>query len=189
METAHPGDLLSILANKLDAGGYQWMLVGSVAGLMYGRNRSTDDIDIVLDCARIDPARLSADFNPEYMLDEEMVRDSIRVGMMFNAIPWHGGPKVDLVPLKTDAFDQWCFRRRAREPWRETHVSVVRPDDLVLSKLRWAKDSMSERQLADVRAIMATGLVDEYDDDFQRWIRQLGLDAALDASRSTRYEA
>ncbi len=165
------------------------MLVGSVAALMYGRNRSTDDIDIVLDCTRVNPERLSNLFEPEYMLDPVMVADSVRRGIMFNAIPLTRGPKVDLIPVKPAPFEREAFRRRQQRDWHGTPVSVIAPDDLVIAKLSWAKESQSERQLADVRAIMAMDIVDESDDHFQHWVSSLGLEATLDASRSTRYEA
>jgi hypothetical protein len=183
-----PTDALSRLAEKLQILGYDWMLVGSVAGYMYGHGRATMDIDVVLDCRNVAPERMSKAFEPEYMLDPEMVRDSAARGMMFNAISLVGAPKVDFAPLPRLPFDREAFARRKAIPWAETTVSIVDPIDLVLSKLRWAKESGSQRQLADVRAIMALGLFDEHDEYFQRWISGLGLAATLDASRSAGYD-
>jgi hypothetical protein len=182
-------DALSLVAGKLNAGDYRWMLVGSVAALLYGRGRTTNDLDIVLDCHGIDPGQLSALFLPEYFLDEEMIVNSIALGMMFNAIPVHGGMKVDLVPLPEEPFEQEAFGRRQVVDWHDTPVFATAPDDLVLAKLRWAKASDSERQLADVRAIMALELFDEHEEHFRTWVRRLDLEATLDASRSTRYDA
>jgi hypothetical protein len=182
-------DALSLVAAKLNSGGYHWMLVGSVAALLYGRGRTTNDLDIVLDCEGIDPGQLSMLFLPEYFVDEEMVVNSIVHGMMFNAIPVYGGMKVDLVPLPDEPFERQAFERRQVVDWHDTPVFATAPDDLVIAKLRWAKASGSERQLADVRAIMALELFDEHDEYFQRWISALGLEATLDASRTTRYDA
>ena len=136
------------------------MLVGSVAAFLYGRERSTHDIDVVFDGAGVDAARTSAALRPDYLLDPEMLADSLRSGAMANAIGLHGGPKLDLVPLSADPFDRESFGRRAMLTWHERSVPVITPRDLVISKLRWAKDSLSERQLADVRAIMALGRFD-----------------------------
>lgn len=189
MPPKDPVDALTQVAEKLNALALDWMLTGSVAAFLYGRNRSTVDIDIVLNCDRLPIGPLCDAFAPEYMLDPQMVRDSIPIGMMFNAIPMTGGPKIDLIPLKTEAFERTAFGRREVHDWHGTRLFVISAADLVLSKLRWAKQSQSERQLADVRAIMATGLVNEDDSDFQRWLAQLDLRPTLDASRETRYDA
>lgn len=188
----HPNpnvDAFSIAIDCLERAGLRWMLVGSVAAYLYGHERSTHDIDIVFDPDGVHPRLVAPAFGPQYFLDEDMLADTLRTGMMANAIPLIGGPKIDLVPLKKEPFDQVAFRRRLRQQWQGREVSVIAPADLVISKLRWAKDSESERQLADVRAIMATGHVDEHDDDFNRWIDRLSLRDVLDKSRETRYEA
>ena len=188
MDTTPP-DSLSLVARKLIGARYSWMMVGSLAGFLYGRIRATADMDLVLDCRGVDADGLSRVFAPEYMLDSEMVRSSVQHQMMFNALPLQGGLKVDLAPLVSHPFDQSAFQRRRQVVWHDLPIPVISPDDLVLSKLRWAKDSLSDRQLGDVHAIMAMGLVDEDDKYFRDWIDSLGLGAVLDASRSSRYDA
>lgn len=181
-------DTLSIAARKLNEGGYRWMLVGSGAGLLYGRFRSTADIDIVLDCERLVPRELAHRFAPEFMLDAEQIETCLRHGQMFNAIPLLPGLKVDFVPLSRGPFGREAFNRRRIARWEGVDVWVTSPEDLVLAKLRWAKESGSERQLADVRAIMALGLFDESDDYFQGWVQRLDLRDTMDASRAARYD-
>ncbi len=188
----HPNpsvDALSTVAGCLDRANLRWMLVGSVAAFLYGHERSTHDIDVVFDPARVVPALVSAAFSPDYMLDPQMLSDTLRTGNMANAIAMRGGPKVDLVPLATHPFDRTAFERRESFEWQGRLIRVITPMDLVVSKLRWAKDSMSERQLGDVRAIMAMGRFDEHDADFNSWINRLQLRDVLEASRETRYEA
>jgi len=53
---------------------------------------------------------------------------------------------------------------------------IVAPEDLIISKLDWARDSRSEIQLADVRNMLAAdpGLDREY---LVRWVNRLGLDS------------
>ncbi|HTD86521.1 MAG TPA: hypothetical protein VK850_08080, partial [Candidatus Binatia bacterium] len=53
---------------------------------------------------------------------------------------------------------------------------VVSKEDLIISKLVWAKDSHSEVQLGDVRNLLATGYDAAY---LQHWTRELGLDNLL----------
>jgi hypothetical protein len=164
------------------------MVTGSVAALFYGRDRTTVDVDIVIEMRGVNAEGMAAAFEPDWFLDADMVRDSIATSFMFNAIPVTGGPKIDFIPLKSDPFERNAFQRRRTLDWHGTPLSVIAGVDLALSKLRWAKDSMSERQLADVRAIMSFGVVDD-DEYFQHWIRVLGLQHVVDASRETRYDA
>jgi hypothetical protein len=107
---------------------------------------------------------------------------------MFNAIPAMGGPKLDFIPLTSDPFDQVAFKRRIIHDWFGTPAFVVSGMDLVLNKLRWAKTSMSERQFADVRAILSNDVITDTA-EFERWVRILGLQRGLDASRASGYEA
>ncbi len=189
MPPSDPSDALTTLATKLRLLGIPWMLTGSVAAFLYGRNRTTVDIDVIIDCERLRVPLFCMAFEPEHFLDPLMVEDSLRTGIMFNAIPMTGGPKLDFIPLKRDAYQQSAFARRQVLDWHGVPIHVIAADDLVLSKLAWAKISASERQLADVRSIMSMGLFSEDDDYFQQWLDRLGLREALDASRETRYDA
>ena len=49
---------------------------------------------------------------------------------------------------------------------------IVSKEDLVLSKLFWAKDSHSEQQLNDVKNLLATGGDRDY---IERWTAELGV--------------
>lgn len=132
--------------------------------------------------------RFVAAFREGYFVQESMVEDSVRTGLMFNIFPQQG-LKFDSIPLKDEAFEQEKFGRRERFDWHDYPVWVIRADDLVLSKLEWARESRPERQFADIRAIMASGALDESDPYFQRWLAARELRQTLDACREARYDA
>jgi hypothetical protein len=51
---------------------------------------------------------------------------------------------------------------------------LVAPEDLILSKLEWARDSRSELQLRDVRALLrAVQVLDQV--YLERWARDFGI--------------
>jgi len=52
----------------------------------------------------------------------------------------------------------------------------VSKEDLIISKLFWAKDSDSELQLGDVKNLVATGYDSTY---LEYWTRELGLNNLL----------
>jgi hypothetical protein len=65
------------------------------------------------------------------------------------------------------------FERRQRISILDFTTFIVSKEDLIISKLFWAKDSHSEIQLSDVKNLLATG----YDAAcLQRWTRELGVD-------------
>lgn len=187
MADANPSDALGDVTARLEAIGVAYMLTGSGAGMLYGLSRSTADFDIVLDLAHEQVAPLVEAFHEDYYIDPDAAFDAVVREAMFNVIPLKGGLKTDFIVLRDEPFDTTAFKRRRQVDWKGTPVWVITPSDLVLSKLRWTQITHSDRQLADVRAIMASGRVAE-DDDFRGWIRRLGLERLLDASRTTRHD-
>ena len=62
-------------------------------------------------------------------------------------------------------------------------VTIVAAEDLILSKLDWAKDSHSQMQLDDVRNLLRS--VPDLDTDYlSRWADQLGLATLYQEVRS-----
>jgi hypothetical protein len=51
-------------------------------------------------------------------------------------------------------------------------ISIVSKEDLIISKLAWAKDSHSEFQLRDVKSLLEAGYDDAY---LTEWTSKLGL--------------
>ena len=62
--------------------------------------------------------------------------------------------------------------RRRNVSIGSTPVSIVSKEDLILSKLFWAKDSHSEMQLRDVQNLMASGYDQAY---VAKWKDELGV--------------
>lgn len=189
MDSSQPHDALTIAALKLHATQAPWMVTGSTAALFWGRIRTTIDIDIVVDFRKVDPDHFALAFAPEYMLHAEMIRDTMRTGIMANALPLEGGPKLDLIPLKAnDDFQLSAFERRIPLDWMGVPIFAASPEDVILNKLLWGRASDSQRQLADVQAIMAEN--DDLELDYiQRWASQLNLEQELEAARTTRHDS
>ena len=57
--------------------------------------------------------------------------------------------------LKSDAYRQEEFARRKQINLGDFQTWIVSREDLILSKLYWAKESRSEMQLRDVRNLLA----------------------------------
>ena len=165
-------DILRDVAAQLDGAEIPYMLTGSVAMSFYAQPRMTRDIDVVIDVATPDAERLAALFEPDYYVSPEAVHEAVRRRSLFNVIHHATLVKVDFVVRKEEPYRLVEFGRRRRVRLEEAEVSIVSKEDLILSKLWWAKDSRSELQLRDVRNLLATG----YDEAYLRhWIAELEL--------------
>jgi hypothetical protein len=136
----------------------------------------TRDIDIVVELSEKDLGRLIPLFENDYYLDPEAVRYAVQHGGMFNLIHNDYIVKVDFVVRKDTSYRRREFSRRRRISIDNQNVYFVAPEDLILSKLVWAKDSRSELQLSDVRNILKSvrGLNRRY---MARWARELDIES------------
>lgn len=128
------------------------MITGSIASSIQGEPRLTHDIDIVIVTIPLSAVNaLKKIFpSPDYYLDELSMQDANRYRTMFNLIEMTSGNKVDFWMLTADAFDQSRFARKYMLELKGIPVKFCRPEDTILSKLRWAKMSGgSEKQFTD----------------------------------------
>ncbi len=117
-------------------------------------------------------------FEQDFYVDRDSMRDAVRRRGMCNLIHTATVVKVDFVIRKASAYRREEFARRWRASIGAHEAFIVAPEDLVLSKLEWAKDSRSELQLNDVRNLLRNG--PELDMTYlTRWALELGVDGLL----------
>lgn len=169
-------DIVRDVSRRFEAAGVAYMLTGSMAMNYYAQPRMTRDIDVVVALTSGDVERVAALFSPDYYLSEESVRESIAHESIFNLIHQESVIKVDCIVRKATEYRQVEFERRRQISIQDFITYIVSKEDLIISKLFWAKDSRSELQLGDVQNLLATGYDAPY---LQRWTRELGLDSLL----------
>jgi hypothetical protein len=165
-------DVLRDVSQRLDGAGIAFMLTGSLAMNYYAQPRMTRDVDVVIELGVDDTAKVVGLFHPDYYVSAEAVAESLRHRSMFNLIHNESIIKVDFVIRKDQPFRQEEFRRRKRIRIQDFDTWIVTKEDLILSKLFWARDSRSERQLTDVQNLIATECDTEY---VTRWAKDLGV--------------
>jgi hypothetical protein len=164
------------VAARLDEAGIPYMVTGSMAANFYTTPRMTRDIDLVVELAEEDISRVVRLFQDEFYIDREMVQQAVRSRSMFNMIHTALVVKVDCVVRKESAYRREELARRRRVTVAGQSIAMVAPEDLILSKLDWAKDSRSQMQLDDVRSLLRSvpGLDTAY---LNHWADRLGLAA------------
>jgi predicted nucleotidyltransferase len=165
-------DILRDVASRLDRAGIHYMLTGSLALIYYAEPRLTRDIDLIVELQTGDADLVIGIFENDYYVPEGAVRRALKERSLFNLIHKQEVVKVDFVIKKDTEYRRIEFERRTRVQIDGAEIWIVSKEDLIVSKLYWAKDSHSEFQLRDVKNLLKTGYDASY---LQRWTEHLGL--------------
>ena len=166
--------VLAIVTKKLNSSGIQYMVTGSIAANFYTTPRMTRDIDIVVEIRETDTERLVTLFSDDFYIDSTAIKNAFQKTGMFNIIHQEAVIKIDFIIRKDSEYRQVEFRRRLTVMFEDRKISVVSPEDLILSKLDWARESLSEMQIKDVKNLLRT--VPDLDRPYlKQWATRLGL--------------
>ena len=164
------------VCTRLDRAGIGYMLTGSVAMSYYARPRMTRDIDLVIALEAAEAQRLIGVLGADYHADATAIAAAIRGARPWNIIHLPSVVKIDLIPLKDTPYRRAEFLRRKRIDLAGVPLWIVSIEDLILSKLEWARESRSEQQRRDVALLLGVPLDRAYLDD---WAARLDLDDLL----------
>ncbi len=167
-----PIRILHDFADKMERLKIEYMLTGSMAMMRYSVYRFTADVDVVVELQNRDAQRIIETFEPEYYVPHNSVRRAIENRRMFNVIHRETAFKIDCVVRKSDEFQQNVFNRREKTDFYGREIWIISLADLVISKLLWAKQSLSEKQLNDVKNLLRNDLPTDYIID---WTQKLGV--------------
>lgn len=164
-------EVLATGARRVDEARIAYMLLN-----YYAVPRMTRDADVVVELGPDDGDRVIRLFETDVYVDADAARRAIATRGMFNVIHDRFVIKVDFIVRKDSEYRRQEFARRRRVEVEGQPLWIVTPEDLVISKLDWARDTRSEVQLADVRSLLAS--VPDLDETYlAHWTTRLGLDA------------
>lgn len=177
--------LLRTVTESLTAVSIPFMLAGSVAAAVHGAARATMDIDLVIDpdsetlaafVARIDAAGL--------YVSADAASEALATRTMFNVVDPETGWKADLIVRRNRAFSETEFARREAVDVAGVPISVATLEDVILSKLEWARLGGSARQIEDVQGLLRVS-GDALDVAYLgRWIDDLDVRMEWERARS-----
>jgi hypothetical protein len=143
-----------------------YMIIGAFAGTVYGLTRVTYDIDIIVKLAE-EHVQVLADAYPlpRYYADPEMIRNSIRMGIMFNIIDSSRGEKADLIPLTMTSDYLNAFENRVQHsielPGQGAFdVWCARFEDVIIGKLLAWTEGRSRKHETDIFDMMVHHYLD-----------------------------
>lgn len=146
--------LFKKVISRLKKESISYMLTGGLAVSIWGRPRSTLDIDIVIDLKEKDKDKLIKIFKKDFYIDKEAVDLALSKSFFFNIIDFKSNVKVDFYLLKQNEYEKIRFKRRRKRKILGMTIDIISPEDLILIKLRWYKESDSSRHLEDAESIL-----------------------------------
>lgn len=141
--------------SALESAGVPYMLTGSFASSFHGAPRTTQDVDIVIAPTLGTLQKLIAEFPEErYYVSREAALQAYGAESLFNVIDLESGWKIGFIVRKSRPFSIEEFARRRESELLGTTMYIASAEDVILSKLEWAKMAQSERQIVDVAGVI-----------------------------------
>lgn len=167
-------DLLKLVCQRLEDADVAYMLTGSLAANFYAVPRMTRDIDIVIEIDKPEIGKFCRCFEKDFYLTKTSILEAIEHESIFNIIHNDSVFKIDFIIRKDSSYRDTEFQRRNRIEFDDAQIWIVSPEDLIISKLFWAKDSLSDLQMRDVKNLRASikNLDEKYID---HWVQKLEL--------------
>lgn len=185
-----PPTFLSVtlqVLDALDALAIPYMLVGSLASIIHGEYRTTNDTDLVVVCTASHAQPLVDRLAGDFLIRLPDVLDGLAQTGQFSATHLATMFRIDFFVRASTPFAAMEFQRRQAvviqdDPARTAWVATV--EDTILSKLRWYQlgGGVSDRQWRDVQAMLRVN-ADTLDHTYlQQWAATLQLTTILDAA-------
>jgi len=168
------------VAKVLDELKIPYYVSGGYAVSIYGRPRFTADLDMVIKMVPVQTDEFSGHMEtlfPKGYVDREQINNAFKEIGEFNVIDPESGLKIDFFIAQKGDFEEECFKKAKRKDVGYK-VKFTSPENLIISKLLWYKDSGSTRHLEDIESVLSNSNIDKkYLDS---WIKKLGLEEGWD---------
>lgn len=154
-----------------------YAVTGAYAVSAHGEPRATHDIDFQVHIAKKDIDSMVEAFQGDFYVSREGILHALRHKTMFNLIHQETQVKIDFWISKETAYDKIRMRRRLRIDFSGVPVSIISPEDAVLTKLDWYKKTEMEKHVSDAAGIVrvqGSSLDGEYIDS---WADRLSVKA------------
>ncbi|MEG4997709.1 hypothetical protein [Microcoleus sp. B4-D4] len=163
---ADPIELAQKIADILLPLNIPYVVGGSVASSLLGENRSTQDLDLVIDLEARTAQRLIDAMSGEFYISDSAVNEAIAKSRTapressFNVIYLPSMEKADIFVMSSDDhFSTSVMSRRQLYPisgLTEEGIYIYSPEDIVLQKLSWYKliPGGSQKQWRDVLGVL-----------------------------------
>ena len=162
-----------------------YLIGGSLASILYGMVRTTQDADIIAEMREEHLEPFVSALQNEFYIDEEMIAKAIQRHSSFNIIHRETFFKVDVFIPVPRSFLQSQLTRAQRHTFTfatEMSAKFATPEDTLLAKLEWYRlgGEASNRQWRDILGILKTR-ADKLDLAYlQKWAEEIQVSSLLE---------
>lgn len=172
-------ELLKKVTSKIESINIPYMLSGSLAMGFYTIQRTTQDIDLVVELLEIQIPLLVKKFQDDFYCYPPSIKEAIQQNSMFNLIDNETGFKIDFIIRKNAKYDELAFGRRIELSLDNNDIGttkfwVISLEDLIIAKLRWIQELQSEKQINDIESLLLHPKIDYL--YLNQWIQSLSLE-------------
>ncbi len=151
-------ELIDTFIRPLYEHNIRYIITGSVASMVYGEPRLTNDVDVVIDIKPPDITKLIAAF-PEadfYLPPAEVIETELLRGSRghFNIISQHSMLKADIYLMGADSLQLWGMTGARILNIDDLPISFAPPEYVIIRKLEFYREGHSEKHLRDIAAML-----------------------------------
>jgi len=181
-------ELIDTFIRPLHENRIRYFVTGSVASMIYGEPRLTNDIDLVLSINSTHIAKLIHTF-PEadyYLPPSEVMETEILRGNRghFNIISQINFLKADIYLVGNDAMQRWGAANVRYFDIENLSVPFAPPEYVIIRKLEFYREGGSEKHLRDIASILTESPNDIDHDFLEKHLTALGLTTHYDSAKS-----
>ncbi|MBI2921078.1 MAG: hypothetical protein HYY18_08345 [Planctomycetes bacterium] len=157
----HPAEVFRRVIEILESLGVRYAVGGSIASSVRGIERSTQDMDVLVELPEDTVGPLVAAFSKEFYIAEPAVRRAVAGHLAFNVVHLQQGLKADLFVAGGNPLDEAQLSHATREvidPETGATAFVTSSEVIVLVKLDWYRrgGGVGDRQWEDVKNVLKT---------------------------------
>jgi predicted nucleotidyltransferase len=179
-------ELIETFIRPLDKHGIRYIITGSVASMVYGEPRLTNDVDVVIDIKPAEIAKLieafpETDFYlpPVEVIETELLRASRG---HFNIISQHSMLKADIYLMGADPIQHWGMADARILEIDNQKVAFAPPEYVIIRKLEFYREGHSEKHIRDIAAMLVESIAEIDQETLSKYIAQLHLEPQWQAA-------
>jgi hypothetical protein len=173
-------DFLQSVVENLQEAGIDYVICGSIAASFYGVERSTQDTDIIINPTEEQLTNFLKLLGDAYYVSSDAALEALKQNTIFNIIDVENAWKADLIMRKETDFHTEEFHRKRKEKLLGKDLYILSPEDTILSKLEWAKNSESGQQFLDALGVAIVQYERLERDYLYKWAKELQVESSLE---------
>ena len=177
-----------LFTRRLNQLGIRYIITGSVAAMIYGEPRFTNDVDIVVLLEGKQAVRLPEAFplNEFYCPPEEAIREEMaRERGQFNLIHHETGFKADLYLCGNDPLNKSGLENARRVEYSGEEICLAPPELVILKKLEFFREGGSQKHLRDIHFMLEISADKIKLPMLEQWIRERNLEKEWAQARAS----